>query len=54
MDHKHETTIPSRLMPDDFFEADKKLSSDIHPVFKLILGGIILIVILLLLRLIKA
>jgi hypothetical protein len=50
MDKDHDTTIPSRLMANEFTDAQKSPPSVIHPIFKILLGVLVLIVVLALLK----
>ena len=50
MDKDHNTTIPSRLMANEFANTQKPPPSNIHPVFKILLGVLVMIVVLALLK----
>jgi hypothetical protein len=41
-------------MPNDFLDEEKKTASEVHPIFKLILGGVAVVALLLLLKVLKA
>jgi hypothetical protein len=50
MDKDRNTTIPSRLMANEFADTQKPPPSNIHPVFKTLLGVLAVIVVLALLK----
>jgi hypothetical protein len=48
-----DTTIPSVLMPADFSQSDEKQSQKPHPIFKVILGCLVVLILVEVARLLK-
>jgi hypothetical protein len=53
MNMDHDSTIPSRLMPDDYAASTKQTSPEGHPIVKILLVGAAVVSFLIMLKLLK-